>query len=170
MFENLAMSVRRLGPDKPYSAFCQRLRPRALRSAVLAMALAATALPAWGACTVSAVGVVFGSYNTFGTAPVDSTGTVTVACDITSLTYTIGLSTGNGTYATRMMNGPSATLSYNLYLDPTRLIVWGDGSAGTSLVAGVNPGLTHTVYGRIPALQNVAPGSYSDTIVVTVSF
>jgi spore coat protein U-like protein len=29
---------------------------------------------------------------------------------------------------------------------------------------------THTIYGRIPALQDVAPGSYTDSIVVTLAF
>jgi len=30
--------------------------------------------------------------------------------------------------------------------------------------------VNHTVYGRVPALQNVAVGSYSDNITVTLTF
>jgi spore coat protein U-like protein len=40
----------------------------------------------------------------------------------------------------------------------------------------VNPGgnrireASHPIYGRIPAMQAVATGNYSDTIVVTLAF
>jgi spore coat protein U-like protein len=30
--------------------------------------------------------------------------------------------------------------------------------------------VTHTVYGRIPALQDAVPGSYSDRLVLTLTF
>ncbi len=67
-------------------------------------------------------------------------------------------------------------LNHNLYTDATRLTVWGDGGAGTSLVSNsivlVLLGVTvnHTVFGRVPALQNAAVGNYSDNITVTLTF
>lgn len=61
-------------------------------------------------------------------------------------------------------------LSYNLYIDPTRLLVWGDGSGLTTTVTNLALSADHTVYGRIPAQQNVTAGSYADLIVVTVTF
>ncbi len=30
--------------------------------------------------------------------------------------------------------------------------------------------VTHTVYGRIPQLQDAVPGTYSDTLQVTLTF
>jgi len=50
--------------------------------------------------------------------------------------------------------------------------VWGDGTSGTVTLSGVGTGITAntTVYGRIPARQNVRVGHYVDNIVVTVNF
>jgi spore coat protein U-like protein len=30
--------------------------------------------------------------------------------------------------------------------------------------------VTHTVYGRVPALQDAAPGAYLDSLVLTLTF
>lgn len=51
--------------------------------------------------------------------------------------------------------------------------VWGDGSGGTATVSGALalPGaIDHTVYGRLPARQNVGAGAYTDTLTVTLNF
>jgi spore coat protein U-like protein len=75
-----------------------------------------------------------------------------------------------------MRNG-AETLDYDLYTSVARNIVWGNGSGGTATVTltggTVNAGnrtLTRTIYGRIPAGQAVAMGTYRDTIVVTIVF
>jgi spore coat protein U-like protein len=65
-------------------------------------------------------------------------------------------------------------LNYNLYLDPTRRIVWGDGSGGTEYYSVSNPPNNTTVvvpvYGRINPLQDVSAGTYSDVIEVKILF
>jgi spore coat protein U-like protein len=139
---------------------------------VLAITLALTAHPGWSACTVSASGVIFGNYDTLSNVARVSTGDINVTCDLLTPPYTILLSPGNGTYASRAMSGGGTVLQYNLYTDPTHLIVWGDGTGGTSVGAGLATGANqvHTVYGRIPAAQNVPVGTYSDMIIVTVTF
>jgi spore coat protein U-like protein len=73
-----------------------------------------------------------------------------------------------------MLSG-SERLYYNLYLDPGRSTVWGDGTGGTgqySVSKTKNDwlNLNIPVYGRVPPAQDVAPGSYSDLIVVTVNW
>ena len=73
------------------------------------------------------------------------------------------------------MASGSNTLNYNLYRDAARTTIWGDGSGGTSFFqVSVLPLLptsgTVTVYGRIPALQDAHTGSYSDSIVATITF
>jgi spore coat protein U-like protein len=74
----------------------------------------------------------------------------------------------------REMRMGTETMSYNLYLDAVRVSVWGNGTGGTSRYGPVVPQLlfpvTVTIYGRIPALQNVKVGSYTDTIVATINF
>ncbi len=137
-------------------------------------------------CSVTVTGVAFGAYDPTISAPDDSTGTVTVTCTYTGggaggVSYSVAFSRGNSNnYTQRKMLAGTKALNYNLYRDSARSIVLGDGTGGTSILSGsftVGPGVgnrtrtgTHTVYGRAPALQPVDPGSYSDPIVVTLTF
>jgi spore coat protein U-like protein len=147
---------------------------RAVVSAAAACALCLAAAPAEGACSLSATGVAFGAYDVFAPAPTDSTGTVVLDCDPNEKDITITLSPGTGTYASRTLRQGAETLGYNLYLDAARTTVWGDGSAGTSTVFIKNPRPNRptevTIFGRIPAAQDVSVGAYADTIIVTVEF
>lgn len=125
------------------------------------------------ACSVSATGANFGAFDPLENVPVDTTGTITVTCS-PSASYTIELGAGAaGNYSPRKLIGPgNRTMDYNLFLDASRITVWGDGSGGTSTVGGSDDGSgsSHTIYGRIPADQNPYVGSYSDSISVTVIF
>lgn len=132
-------------------------------------------------CTVSAVAASFGSYSPFAAAPLDTVGRVDVTCRVILLAvmvgYTITLSEGgSGSFAERRMSAGSHPLSYNLYANAARTNVWGNGSDGTSAASfwgllGVGDHvMSYSVYGRISAGQNVAPGVYSDLVVVTVNY
>lgn len=122
-------------------------------------------------CTLSATPVGFGAYDTFSISPKDSTGTVTVSCD-TGVAYTVAISAGgSGSISNREMSFETNRLAYNLFTEPTHTIVWGDITGGT-LVNGTGTGSNqiHTVYGRVPARQNVRAGTYADSLIVTVEF
>lgn len=140
----------------------------------LALALLLAPPVAWPACSVDPTPVAFGAYSPFDGAPADSTGTLRVSCDAVTAGYTLLLGSGGaGSYAPRRLDGGVHTLAYNLYVDALRTVVWGDGSAGTATVSGALalPGaVEHTVYGRVPARQNVGAGSYGDVITVTIEF
>lgn len=120
-------------------------------------------------CNLTITDVAFGSYDVFTKTKTKSTGKVKVKCTA-SASYTISLSAGSGTFASRVMTSGRYQLDYNLYTDSAHTIVWGDGTAGTSTVSATGTGATYTVYGLVPALQNVAVGDYSDTITVTVTY
>lgn len=123
-------------------------------------------------CSVSSSGVAFGTYDVLLTPPDDTTGTVSFSC-LLLLLPRITLSTGSSlSFAPRTMKKGAEALSYNLYLDAARSSVWGDGTAGTSYYQPLLSllGGTVTVYGRMPAKQNVSAGSYTDTVVVTLLF
>ncbi len=133
--------------------------------------LACGALPAAAAtCTVSATAVAFGNYTG---AIVDVTGTITVNCS-RGAAYDVGLNAGTATGATitnRSMTGPAgALLGYGLYSNSTHTTNWGN-TAATNWVTGTGSGANQviTVYAQLPAGRYVAPGSYTDTITVTVS-
>jgi spore coat protein U-like protein len=120
-------------------------------------------------CLLNVINVSFGAYDTLSPVNSDITGSISVTCDVET-SGQVSLSAGLGTFAARQMLSGSNALLYNLYLDPTRLTVWGDGSPGTSLLNVGGTGGTYTVYGRIPAQQNVPVGEYGDTITVTLTF
>ena len=154
---------------------------RILQAAVLLAA--APAASAAVNCSVSVVGVAFGLYNPLATAATTSAGSIKVTCTSTSngnttVNITADYGTGSsGTYATRTLRSGSNLLNYNLYFDAAYTQVRGDGTGGTTagqatLTLGRNQtgSASGTLYGRIPAGQDVAPGSYADTIVVTVTY
>jgi spore coat protein U-like protein len=157
-----------------------------MRSWLCVLLLLAARLAPAADCSASATGVSFGVYDASLTTPTDSTGALTVSCSYTpvgdrTVLYTVGLSSGNGsTAAQRWLASGNDRLYYNLYTDAARLIIWGDGTAGGTLVSGSlkpGPGVgnatrteDYTVYGRIPARQDVNAGDYRDTIVFTLTF
>jgi spore coat protein U-like protein len=76
---------------------------------------------------------------------------------------------GSGNVAARRMTGPAAALiNYNLYTDATYGVVWDN----TSGVSGTGSGTDQylQVYGRVPAQAAPTPGTYTDTVTVTVSW
>jgi spore coat protein U-like protein len=134
-------------------------------------------------CTVSASALAFGVYPANSAAPVASTGTFMVTCTATgsgsaTVSGTLSLSTGSsGKFATRTMLAGTSVLDYNIYVTPAYNLIFGDGTAGTydlsesgTVTAGQVYQVGGTLYGLIPARQDVAPGSYVDTIVMTVVY
>jgi spore coat protein U-like protein len=81
-----------------------------------------------------------------------------------------GLS-GAANPAQRKLSQAAQTISYGLYLDAGRTAPWGD-SVGVNTATGTGSGLaqTLTVYGRVPAQSTPAPGTYADTVVMTISY
>jgi len=134
-------------------------------------------------CTVSASALAFGIYPANSAAPVTATGTFTVTCTATgsgsaTVSGTLSLSSGSsGQFATRTMQAGSNVLDYNIYVTPAYSQIFGDGTAGTyqlsesgTVTAGQLYQVGGALYGLIPARQDVAPGSYLDTIVMTVVY
>lgn len=130
----------------------------------------------FAACTVSATPVTFGSYNVFSASPLDTTGTVTVNCNESpppTVTISIGPSPNSGGFNPRSMKltAGSELLLYNLYTDNNRTYIWGDGSGNTRTVTKKvfkgSPSV-NTIYGRIPPIQDVSAGPYSETLTVTI--
>jgi len=128
-------------------------------------------------CIVSAATLAFPTYLPTATTATTGSTTLNVTCTLSDA-YTVALSNGSGTGADptagasgRKMTGPSsALLAYNLYQDAGYTQAWG--STGAYLLSGTGTGVQQalTVYGRVPASQVAAAGSYSDTINVTVTF
>ncbi len=151
-----------------------------LKRTVFSLAVALfllTPSESWAACTVSVTGVAFGSYNVFSSAPATSTGSVSYTCGfweyLFKLPISISISSGqSGTTNTRKMRKGSETLTYNLFMEASASTVWGDGNSGTdTFTTRATPDApVVTMYGVVPAGQDVSAGAYSDTVTVTVLF
>lgn len=71
-----------------------------------------------------------------------------------------------------MAGATGSTVSYQLYLDAGFATIWGDGTAGTTMVVGTGTGLVQAipVYARVPSQTTPAPGPYTDTVTATIQF
>lgn len=123
-------------------------------------------------CNVNTTGVNFGSQGILS-AIVDAQGTLSIQCS-PSLPYTVSLDggTSGATDPTqRKMSSAGANVIYGLYRDTARTQAWGN-TAGTDTASGTGTGSTQTqtVYGRIAAQTTPKPGTYSDSVVVTVGY
>lgn len=115
-----------------------------------------------GACIVAATDLAFGNYLANAGTPTDSTSTVTVTCT-TGTGYAVGISGG----ATgRSMTGPGgALLGYSMFNEAARTTAF-----GVSGATGNGVGQAYTVFGRVPALQFVPIGNYTETVTVQVAY
>lgn len=132
-------------------------------------------------CTVTNATLDFGTYNVFSGAPVAAMTSIDVSCSFTnSINATLTFSTGSsGSYATRtMLSGGPNPLNYNIYADSGHTQILGDGTSGTWYYYLVGTGRGRTTaswtvpaHGQVPSSQTSAtPGTYTDTITVTVSY
>ena len=157
------------------------------RASLFALLAAVAALPAAAqttTCTGANLALSLGGYDSYQPGPLDASGVFTVTCTRNggpqNMVVTVGLgpSFNSGTIATRRLKLASGTdvLTYNLYRDAGRALVWGD-TIGTntmtqavSIPNNTSIALTFTIFGRIDALQDVRAGSYGDSLTVTVTF
>jgi len=155
---------------------------------VLAAALAVPAHAGAPVCTLNTGGMSFGNYDPTSATAVTTMASGSLLCTYTGTGFTaiITISTGNsGTYANRSMVLGTQSLSYNIYLDPGYTAIFGNGSGNTYDFTVCYPGgtvnctgvtaqsgvvYTGTVYGLLPARQNVKAGTYTDNLVVTVTY
>jgi spore coat protein U-like protein len=131
-------------------------------------------------CNITSTPVNFGSYDVFSSVPLDTTGTVSVSCHTPAhktipMEVTISSGFSGGFNPRRMRRGTgSDRMDYYLFINASRTRIWGDGSNGTTFFRGNihrDSPLSLPVYGRVPAHQNnLRAGSYSDSLVVTVSW
>jgi spore coat protein U-like protein len=133
-------------------------------------------------CMISnIVNLNFGGIATL-TSNVDNVGSVSVQCTNTT-PYSIGIN--NGSYASgsqrQMYSATTGSyVSYNLYTDSARTSAWTASTSpssctggGGTCVLGTGTGATQpavTVYGRVPPQTTPGTGTYTDVVVVTVTF
>jgi spore coat protein U-like protein len=158
------------------------LTSRTLASAVLLMALA---LPAPSdaqtrrrGCSLTVYELVFGEYDVFSASPTEAVTRILVDCgrEDSRIRPRVELSTGSSqSFISRTQRSGPHVLTYNIYADRALTQIVGDGSSGTTAVFldAIGGGLgTKKVdlYGAIDPRQFAPPGSYFDTVYVTLIF
>jgi spore coat protein U-like protein len=123
-------------------------------------------------CTIGATAISFGSQGILSSNK-DAQGTLSVQCT-TNLPYAVSLDggTSGATNPTqRKMTFSTSNVIYGIYQDAARSLPWGS-TSGVNTVSGTGTGLTQTltVYGRVAPQTTPSPGTYSDTIVATVTY
>ena len=140
-------------------------------------------------CTISSSGALaFTAYDPVGvnaTVPLNATGQISITCSKGAVGLTIGMD--NGTHvaaAQRQMVGITATnlLQYNIFQPPTNApgtactfpgtTAWTTSGTGllTLTSAPSKVARLYNVCGTIPAGQDVAADTYSDTVGATINF
>ena len=135
-------------------------------------------------CQLNSTSTVdFGNINDIGITKRDYTtqGAVNTTCN-SGTPYSIYLGDGNNRISggfRRMANSNNEFIPYQLYKDSNYSSVW-DATGGVASIGGAGGvsgtgsgnAQTTTVYGKIPQGTTIAsrPGSYSDSVVVTVTY
>jgi len=143
-------------------------------------------------CTVSAATVAFGAYDPVSANAASDLAApaapLTVTCTKGSASVDIDLGQG-GNYSTgRRMTDGTDFLNYQLYKASTEASgvacasppssgagIWGSTSGGSTLTPSsptwsAATGLVFNICGVVPQAQDVGVGSYTDTVVATVTF
>lgn len=147
-------------------------------SASATMTVTATVI---STCTINSGNLSFGNYDAIGTnatAPLNGTAAITATCTQgASATVDIdqGLnSSGSGNSMQRRMKGTGTNyLTYNIYQDSAHSKAWGTKTSGTAATITGTGGTTPvalTAYGSVPGAQNVATGTYTDSVAVTINY
>ena len=122
-------------------------------------------------CEVSATDMDFGAVGNLN-ANVDSTATITVRCT-NGTPYKIRIDGGQAgrlNPARREMRNGGNVITYGIYRDAARTQGWGRRNNNDVDATGTGYVQTYTAYGRVPAQATPPPGTYTDTLVVTVRY
>lgn len=120
-------------------------------------------------CSIDNSSLSFGTYTAGQTSNLDGQGTIRVRNCLNSQ-VTITLDGGSsGDVNNRQLASGANRLNYQLYKDPGRTQIWGNGQNAASMQILQDPA-NIPVYGRIAAGQSVPAGTYSDTVTITLNF
>lgn len=145
--------------------------------------LAATSAPAratTSACRVEATQMVFGAYHGRTSAPQDITATITVVCNALGTSASLvsfSVTPGDGAVPNRTMRRSEESMRYQLFVDPARTVLWGNGTGGTQALTGSGTAsrtvplrASFTLYGRALARQRVLAGAYVDAVSISLQW
>jgi spore coat protein U-like protein len=121
-------------------------------------------------CSVSAGTLNFGNAGLL-TSATDGTTAISVQC-ANGVPYQVGLGNGqNASGSIRRMRNATRYVTYEVYRNSARTQRWGN-TLNADTVTGTGNGNIQnlSVYGRVPAQTTPNAGTYTDVVVVTVTY
>lgn len=121
-------------------------------------------------CRVSGGSMDFGLIPSLA-SPIDASVAISARCSA-STPYTVSLNDGlspSGLMMRRMNNG-AEMMRYDLYKNAGRTAPWGSDTGFNVAATGSGSSQSYTVFGRIPAQITPPVGTYTDTVLITVSY
>ena len=116
-------------------------------------------------CNITSVtDITFGVYDTTSLTPLDANGDMTFRC--TKNTAYKAYITG----VRAMTGGGADTLTFTLFSDAGHTTAFPIDNSGAPTNAPSNAPISKTIFGRIPATQDVGVDSYSKVLVATVEY
>lgn len=123
------------------------------------------------ACNLATASMDFGTYQAGAAANLDVAGSIRYTqCIGLTLTLELGLGANPTGSTRRMRSAAGGFLTYEIFKNSGRTSVFGTGTNGLTLTAPASGAQTVAIYGRVPAGQAVAPGAYTDTVAITLTF
>jgi spore coat protein U-like protein len=122
-------------------------------------------------CQLSAATLNFGAFGDLNTAVSGQTA-LAIQCS-SGIPFTIALNGGLANAVNpsqRQMTLASKSITYGLYQDPAHQTPWGSAAGSTYGGTGTASLQSIPVYGYVPVQTTPPVGTYSDTIVATVSY
>jgi len=132
-------------------------------------------------CLINSPTLAFGAYDpivtnlsTAATGTATATFTCTEGASAVYVTANTGSNNAHASGTTRAMAGTGSTyLSYELYTDAAHTVVWNTTNSGGPTFTptfAASQTANATIYGQIPAGQNVTVSNYTDSITMTINF
>ena len=131
-------------------------------------------------CNISTTAMTFASYDPTATVDNDANASITSTCTAGGaaiITMGQGGRTQSGSTDAiplrAMYNGSEGApedLLYHLYSDSAGGTVWGNTDATGKAITADGTAQDFTAYGRIPKNQTVSSGSFSDSVLVTLTY
>ena len=125
-------------------------------------------------CTIQNATLGFGAYDPVSAnATTDLTGTASLVVACTKGATGVTISLDNGLHVSgsqRQMASGANSLQYNLFQDSGHATAWNTTSTYSLASPASKAPQTLTIYGVVPKAQDVAVGSYADTVVATINF
>jgi spore coat protein U-like protein len=128
------------------------------------------------ACTFTVTPASFGELDMSVSSTLDTVADINVTCPrgvVYQIKVDSGLHSREDFHTRKMLSPPGdAGLAYNLYRNPARTEVLGDGIGNTFTLSGIGKGRPEIIriYGRIAGHQNVRADLYADALSLTLEW